>query len=72
MNNEWMIDVLTDLRKFAEKQSMLDLAEHLDDAILVAASELSALEKSQAVVKPHEYDVKVSTFSEIHGDHRVI
>lgn len=40
MTNEWMIDVLTDLRKFATKQAMLDLAEHLDDAILVAAVEI--------------------------------
>lgn len=40
MTNEWMIDVLTDLRNFAEKQAMLELAEHLDDAILVAAVEI--------------------------------
>lgn len=40
MNNEWIIDVLADVRKFACEQAMLDLAEHLDDAILVAAMEL--------------------------------
>lgn len=40
MNNEWMIDVLADLRKFAQKQAMLDLAEHLDDAIVLAAVEI--------------------------------
>lgn len=37
MTDEWMIDVLVDLRKFAEKNAMLELAEHLDDAIFVAA-----------------------------------
>ena len=40
MNNEWMIDVLADLRKFAQKQAMLELAEHLDDAIMLATVEI--------------------------------
>ena len=40
MTNEWMIDVLADLRNFAAKQAMLELAEHLDDAILVATVEI--------------------------------
>lgn len=54
MTNEWMIDVLTDLRSFAEKQAMLDLAEHLDDAILVAAMELRGRETGRSVLEPHE------------------
>ena len=37
MNNEWMIDVLTDQRKFAKKQAILDIEEHLYDAIVMAA-----------------------------------
>ena len=49
MNNEWMIDVLADLRKFAVKQAMLELAEHLDDAILVAAVEIREQDKGRAV-----------------------
>ncbi len=40
MTNKWMIDVLADLRNFAAKQAMLELAEHLDDAILVASIEI--------------------------------
>jgi len=40
MNSEWMIDVLADLRKFAQKQAMLELAEHLDDAIMLATVEI--------------------------------
>ena len=40
MNHEWMIDVLADLRKFAKNQAMLELAEHLDDAIVLAAIEI--------------------------------
>lgn len=69
MSNDWMIDVLADLRKFAEKQSMFDLAEHLDDAILVAATEIRDIEESKKVVKT--YDVKVGTISGMLGDHRV-
>lgn len=49
MTNEWMIDVLTDLRKFAAKQAMLNLAEHLDDAILVAAVEIRDNDRGRAV-----------------------
>ncbi len=40
MSQEWMIDVLTDLRKFAHKNGLLGLAEQLDDSILIAAAEL--------------------------------
>ena len=40
MNHEWMIDVLADLRKFAKNQAMLELAEHLDDAIVLAVVEI--------------------------------
>lgn len=69
MTSDWMIDVLADLRKFAEKQSMVDLAEHLDDAILVAASEIRALEASKVVVKT--YDAKIGTLSGMLGDYRV-
>lgn len=40
MAQDWMIDILTDIRRYAQKNAMLDLAEHLDDAILVAAHEI--------------------------------
>jgi len=49
MTNEWMIDVLADLRNFAAKQAMLELAEHLDDAILVATVEIRDHGKGWAV-----------------------
>ena len=41
MTNDWIIDVLMDLRKFSEKNQMDDLAEHLDDTIMVATAELA-------------------------------
>lgn len=49
MTNEWMIDVLADLRNFAAKKAMLELAEHLDDAILVAAVEIRNQDRGQVV-----------------------
>lgn len=55
MKNEWMIDVLTDLRKFAAQQAMLDLAEHLDDAILVAAVELRTQKDGLTVSEAYEH-----------------
>jgi hypothetical protein len=41
MGSEWMLDVLTDLKSYAQKNGMAVLAEQLDDARLVAAAELA-------------------------------
>ncbi|MBL4874776.1 MAG: hypothetical protein JKY41_15695 [Rhodobacteraceae bacterium] len=49
MTNEWMIDVLADLRNFAAKQAMLELAEHLDDAILVATVEIRDHDRGRVI-----------------------
>lgn len=40
MSQEWMIDVLTDLKDFARRNGLMGLAEQLDDTILVAVTEL--------------------------------
>lgn len=42
MNASWVIDILKDIRQFSERKGMLELAEHLDDAIFVAAREIGA------------------------------
>lgn len=42
MKADWVIDILKDIRQFSEKNGMLELAEQLDDAIFVAASEIGA------------------------------
>ena len=42
MKAYWVIDILKDIRQFSEKNGMVELAEHLDDAIFVAASEIGA------------------------------
>ena len=42
MKAYWVIDILKDIRQFSEKNGMVTLAEQLDDAIFVAASEIGA------------------------------
>lgn len=41
MTENWMIEVLADLRKFAKNNSMGKLAEQLDDTIHIAATEIA-------------------------------
>ncbi len=42
MQNEWILDVLADLRTFAHQNGLSTLAEHLDDTRLVAATALTS------------------------------
>ena len=51
MQNEWILDVLTDLRTFAHQNGLAVLAEHLDDTRLVAAAELTLNAEG---TRPHE------------------
>jgi len=44
MPHDWIIDILTDLRAFAETNGLEATAAGLDDAALVALTELSSLE----------------------------
>lgn len=50
MSQEWMIDVLTDLRKFARNNGLMGLAEQLDDTILIAATEMKSQRKTSETV----------------------
>lgn len=40
MTNEWIIDVLADLKHYAIRHHYMSLAEQLDDALVTAAAEL--------------------------------
>ncbi len=42
MQNEWILDVLADLRTFARQNGLGVLAEQIDDTRLVAAAELTS------------------------------
>lgn len=41
MTNDWILDVLTDLKKFSAANQLGKLAEQLDDTIMIASNELS-------------------------------
>ncbi len=49
MQNEWILDVLADLKTFAQQNGLGVLAEQLDDTQLVAASELALTGEGQTV-----------------------
>lgn len=53
MSQDWMIDVLQDLRKFAHKNGFDGLAEQLDDTIHIAVEEITAKAHKTAVVEPY-------------------
>ncbi len=42
MRNEWILDVLADLKAFAVANDMVALAEHLDDTTLIAAADIAS------------------------------
>ncbi|MGR3565982.1 MAG: hypothetical protein ACU0FH_07510 [Heliomarina sp.] len=49
MQNEWILDVLADLKTFAVANELAALAEQLDDTTMIAASELASKEKETRV-----------------------
>ncbi len=42
MNNDWILDVLADLKAFAQANGLNKLAEQLEDTSLVAAAEIAS------------------------------
>ena len=49
MKNDWILDVLADLRTFAQANGLEALADQLDDTRLVAATEIvSMAERAKA------------------------
>jgi hypothetical protein len=41
-NNDWILDVLVDLKTFAAANGLGTLAEQLDDTMLIAAAEIAS------------------------------
>ncbi len=50
MTNDWIIDVLADLKKFSASNHLGRLAEQLDDTIMIASNELAARTPATHVV----------------------
>ncbi len=48
MRNDWIMDVLADLRVFAVSNDLPKLAEQLDDTAIIALTEIAAAEKRKA------------------------
>ncbi len=44
MAHNWIFDVLADLKTYAKKNGLSALAEQLDDATLIAATEIASIE----------------------------
>ena len=51
MSKDWIIDVLADIRAFALDSKMMALSEHLDDAIILAATELKRVSERELVLE---------------------
>ena len=50
MQQDWVIDVLADLRAFARTNGLTSLAEQLDDTIMVAAADIERFKCASAKV----------------------
>lgn len=44
MANDWIMDVLADLKTYAETNGLSALADQLEDATLIAATEIASIE----------------------------
>lgn len=67
MSQEWMLDLLSDLRGVAEKNAMFELCEHLDDVLIVAAREIRAASVCQ--IEADGEDGLGTEFSRSAGDY---
>lgn len=54
MSQEWMLDLLKDLRVVAQKQAMYEVAEHLDDVAVLVAREVRISNACIAVAGPDD------------------
>ncbi len=70
MHSEWIIDVLADLKAFAEHNGMDATAAGLEDASLVAIAEISSLIGPRAVVEG-VYDALVDVAAEVAAEAEV-
>ncbi|MEC7760761.1 MAG: hypothetical protein VX874_02460 [Pseudomonadota bacterium] len=56
MQHEWLIDVLADLKSFADAKGMGASAEALEDASLIVLAELNALTQAEAAAAVGEHE----------------
>jgi hypothetical protein len=46
MQHDWIIDVLADLKSYARKNGLVALVKELDEATLLAATEIASTQKT--------------------------
>lgn len=63
MHNDWILDVLADLRSFALLNGLDATANHLADAALVTAAELAQQEQATQVDRAGVHDSRFGTVS---------
>lgn len=61
MQNDWIIDVLADLRSFADANGLAHLADQLDATRRVALAELAA-QKQGASAREGTHDIRGRTY----------
>lgn len=62
MRSDWILDVLADLRTFAQSIDLPVLAEQLDDTAIVALAEIASLEE-RTQARGHEKDIPTGVHS---------
>lgn len=68
MPNDWILDVLADLKSFAVANDLRALAEQLDDTTLVAASEIAS-KAEEARARPNGEHGQTGSVSRRTGSH---
>ena len=56
MANDWIFDVLIDLKQYASSNGLVALAENLDETILIAAAEVAASEGRAPIMAGTDVD----------------
>jgi hypothetical protein len=69
MQNDWILDVLADLKNFAAANDLAALAEQLDDTLIVAASVIASKDEELRVGSNGEKGRSGSDIEEA-GSHR--
>ncbi|WP_424944085.1 hypothetical protein [Aliiroseovarius crassostreae] len=70
MSNDWIIDVLTDLMAYARRNDLTVTAEALDDARLVALTEIaSAADRKAEMMQSYERQPGAAAHEHSKRDH---
>lgn len=70
MGNDWIIDVLADLKTFAQKNDLALLAVQLDETAIVAKAEISQMSERAPMAVRGEATETRSIFVEAGGGRR--